>query len=42
MFFFSQIRVTEEVSAMLKSRAQGAGVPVSDIVEEILMSSLKK
>jgi len=27
---------------MLKARAKGAGVAVSDIVEEILMSSLVK
>jgi len=37
-----QIRVTDQISAMLKSKAEGAGVPVSDIVEDILMSSLSK
>jgi len=37
-----QIRVTDEVSAMLKAKAASAGVPVADVVEEILMSSLAK
>ena len=37
-----QIRVTDEVSAMLKAKAASAGVPVSDVVEDILMSSLAK
>ena len=37
-----QIRVTEEVAAKLKAKAAGANVPVSDIVEDILMTALTK
>jgi len=37
-----QIRVTDQLAAMLKSKSEGAGVPISDVVEDILMSSLSK
>jgi len=36
-----QVRVTDELHAMLKEKADAAGVPMSDLVEDLLVSKLE-